>query len=922
MSTTVFADQIGIVPSGFVGGGEGGATLRNVLWYEAQTVREVWIGGEVGPGLQEVLGNFSGIVAVKPVAECGGGFFVKLDNPQRAKDLVLEISKFSPPPPLTPPTVCLSVSTALAGVFNRFPGCVEIFEQQAAELSRRVGGLIWLGGEGGRVGFSVSKGMDLRMVAGFWHDLFCVDFERIIESNIDQKARARAPSGFTDPAPSLSAPPPPPQIISLPLFVQLKAPLAHFDLINFRVSPENPTLEKSGALGAPSPGWRAVPLASPGWDGGEAGVLVLISHRESGTSRIAVGTAELPMEGWPVVGGGEGGTWSQISRSKITLLPYFGGILAWTRETATIFQLSRTEDGLLNFEIVRENVETEFKSENILRLTSFMECGSIKILMQFAGRSEVRVINDVSAAWMFEKSIISNLIPFDGKVHFFDFSQNKTGAVWLQGADCFVASEGWRIISVFPLFPSARLSFCYPSNLHEPLLLVTSADPKLVGVLEVWRLYISERLGGYVNAPAPRLVKRLGIPRVKAIVKEIPRQMVNGEGIFFAKPFPCEAAGALSRLSPTISAAPISDIGLQSLLVFGSHGVHNASLAGLFDLDRLDLRKISDMSDRWRAVTPLRWASPSREALFVIAQNPGTTAVLSVSVGGGWVEQSRFFDEIGGLEISRCKLTTILARVAGKEVPDLFVIAVDCERGVGGVFLIVSPREPWRLMRKLDEEGLLEIGAHLSVMYHRSRDAKNSTILSFLVVQRVGGWTEVRLFADPSKPSIEISRKNIANSTRLVPMYLNRPGVSHTWPCDVFFAFVENGKLKIFHAPLPDAEWRVISDFSLPAGTGNFLVPIYLPGVAEPMLLVSSNNGWLDLIRINLIDCLGAPGAASAVPRFIMRYSSADHTMSILDLTMDIPLAWLPSAALLQSSYLRKPLPFERSEERDSSRSR
>jgi hypothetical protein len=187
-------------------------------------------------------------------------------------------------------------------------------------------------------------------------------------------------------------------------------------------------------------------------------------------------------------------------------------------------------------------------------------------------------------------------------------------------------------------------------------------------------------------------------------------------------------------------------------------------------------------------------------------------------------------------------------------------------------------------------------------------------LLTFLLVQRPGRRFEVRIFGDPFKDSLEIARHPLPNPESIksfTTLYVNRPGIMHVWPCDVFIAWVADSHLTLVHLPLPDAPLREVYCVPVPSECTGKIIPVYLDFLTEPLILLPLKSGSADLLRLNVIEAIGCPGTAFARPKMLLRYSSTECS-NFVDLTMDAAWAWLPTAAATQKSFLRQQLPFER----------
>jgi hypothetical protein len=86
------------------------------------------------------------------------------------------------------------------------------------------------------------------------------------------------------------------------------------------------------------------------------------------------------------------------------------------------------------------------------------------------------------------------------------------------------------------------------------------------------------------------------------------------------------------------------------------------------------------------------------------------------------------------------------------------------------------------------------------------------------------------------------------------------------------------------------------------------IAPVYLPYLAEPLLLNRVNGKTVDLLRVNLIECLNGNGG----PKYLHRYLLAEAIPGIADVTLDSALVWIPQMGLQgMHPYCGYPLPVE-----------
>ena len=1016
-------DELSLIAFGWVGRPGGGETLWACLEEAACFSPEIFfpiasLSVLQAPGStpEQSLFNISrSSGSVKDILRTERGFFVVMGSPIEAQRLVHAHSEFCH----------VSLSSALHLVSTRFPSVAEEFAGHGETVGRQVNATI-------NAGLGSRLHLEIHAVRHEHEDEeealneVCIAWRGVVEGALGLMIRSEGVAGaigtggavqaggsthsggsvnpgqsLNGKAPPLSSSIPTQQISDsppmtpnhtdsaipptlLPLLVQLKAPLAHFDLVQLVSDPENISLLKRGQLGQPLPGIKVVPLR---WSTAHPfAPLVLIrmtagcvSHGPTCTAcpeaaaKLAVARTDAPMEAWGVLWEGElpkGKITSFVDEGKCKLVIYGG-----TREESTplVYVLHSPIEGF--------QLDGAVGGESLRRLRAFYLHGSLKFLAQYKS-GKVAVLDRYFQVTRNPHSL-EGLIPWDAKVFFFyirvgEFNNEGNGiltcAAWMVGVDLMTAisdpSGAWRQVSTIPLFPLAKIGFVYPPLLAEPLLLVASADPKILGLLQVWRLGLVERLfgqsgladeqrtGSLSSLFRPRLLKQLGMPKVRCSLKDLTTDLfaagnedmyrnilgawkfLPGEGdedrmavqpdtsSYFGRPLPIEGmfpGGVGVSNGPTIVNPPSTTLGvLQSRSSFSLFGLSTTS-------SDLEFRILSEIAGY--KVTPLRWANASRDGLFALVQQPKAQLTIVYAVQpDGWIEQLRTHDS-AGVPFSTCRIIPVFAKPPGKETPDLFLITLDGDKG--GLFMVSSPRDEWRFVREISEKALL-YADRIDVMYHRSRDERNPLLLTFLLTQTAGNMN-VRLLGDPFKESLDICSQpwqsmGLPSITRdLTILYSCKPCINHAWPCDVFIAWIEGAsegsnldadgyptgsapsRLMVAHCPLPDARWRVIIDSPAPNGSTR-VVPLYLEISSEPLLLLNHPRG-VDLIRPNLVDALtgfsAAAGAALGYPRFIKRW---EELGSLIDITMDLPLSWLPIAANNCGSYFGVPFPFEQPE--------
>ncbi|KAF4674734.1 hypothetical protein FOL47_008784 [Perkinsus chesapeaki] len=520
-----------------------------------------------------------------------------------------------------------------------------------------------------------------------------------------------------------------------------------------------------------------------------------------------------------------------------------------------------------------------------------------------------------------------------------------------------LATDSWQRVAAVTLStsPHTRIAPVYLPYLPEPLLLATSAgDAGAAGTMQVWRLYLSEGLScdRLVMSPNPRVVRQMQVPRVtKCSVRDLTMDLPltdlaapdRYDGRFVDKRLPFEPPMPVNIPPPrpvendtsilwvredcgsAIDGSSGSPTKVTATAAHSSRKGAACCLSTLQGLD-LDMKALPSSviapgrsSSKSMRVTPLRWA-PNRECLFVVVQDAKhqSTKVCAADVSqhcDQWTTLLEFGDE--AVPFSQCHFYPFMFSpvTSTSTEPDLFVMAVHRSSQKGGVFFVQNPTTAWQFVREVDvlqEPEFFDSSCEVEVLYHHSKaPGQQQQVCTFFIVHTADHGTSIRVIADPQRATVEISKPkalakangNIGTACRPVPLYVyaaRRLSVN-TWPVEVFMAWLEQpGYLVIAHLPLADGKWTEVSRTKV-SSTASALVPIYLPYYQEPLLMVqNSSEGTVDLIRPHCVESAGPD----------------TEGLSLVDITADSPLQWLPQTGgqviSNRPSYDRHPLPCER----------
>ena len=521
-------------------------------------------------------------------------------------------------------------------------------------------------------------------------------------------------------------------------------------------------------------------------------------------------------------------------------------------------------------------------------------------------------------------------------------------AVWVDGCSLYLAhipdvSQTWNLLCTVPIPPHSKLGTMYVPFLPEPLLVSTSTDPHYVGSVALRRLFLAERLIA-MHTPSqskesilpPRVIRYMQVPALPVAPRDLTADFPVSDlayrefhGEFVGKRLPYDLTPAnvpISAQLPPPPAAP--NHGPIPLMLYGGSGQGSvlSSLQGKRQLDWTPGPCLDDPSKVWK-VTPLRWA-PGREVLFVVMQSvelKSTRVAIASSDKpcAEWTVQCEFPD--AAIPFSECLLVPFQYQTMPGS-SDLFVLAIHQATQKGGLFFISNPKSEWQFIREVDEPDFLVHTSKVSVMYHRSKDPASVNLCTFFLISSPGEQLKIRVLIEPNQPTFDVTRRKKKSSSEislappqgaavtLLYAFSPKPPVTHVWPVEVFAAWVDGPKMVVAHIPGPDLDWREMYSHPVPAGVR--IAPVYLPYLAEPILLAVIDGRTVDLLRLNLIQAY-LENDQAVLPRFIHRYAIQKQqvggsSMEIADTTLDTALVWLPQMGLQgMHPYSGYPLPFE-----------
>ena len=687
--------------------------------------------------------------------------------------------------------------------------------------------------------------------------------------------------------------------------------------------------------------WRVAPLR---WSA-EREPFVILTHRETCRLRLVVAKPDCACELWPVMFSSDqpdaGIADCPITPARCKLVPYMfqGGLYVAALPRTDTGGETRHPGGILQINAPQEPwvYVQDLALTGANRLTPFYVWTSDSVsetyfLVQSHKRVEVwKIVPGEGSLQIWEQvSILSSSgSPLSSsKVQFVycrtpPAVQASTGCplavfpTWVDGCNLFLSriadNHEWTSLCCVPVPPHSRLGTMYVPFLPEPLLVSTSMDPHYVGSVAVRRLFLAERLLG--EESIPRVVRYMQVPAMPIAARDLTadlpitdlvyREFVSDFVGLNKRPLPFDLSGPVGPAVPP-PPRPVDHGPIPLLHVPGGLGC-------LQDKNRLDYvapEQDTDVSSimEWK-VTPLRWAPPGREVLFVILQSR-TRRVTRIAIASpetndveNWDVQIEFPDS--SVPFSECEMTPFQYQTV-PGASDLFVVATHEAGGKGGLFFIPNPKTEWQFIR--EECDLWNVR---SVMYHRSKDPNSVNVCTFFLLKN----GQIRVLIEPNQPTFPVAEHSYLKEGEMIHVlyaFSPKPPVTHAWPIEVFVCWVEeeSRELVVMHVPSPDQEWRLLFRQPVPS---HQVCPVYVPYLAEPLLLV----GGSDLIRLNLIGRLLTPGNPTSVPRFIHRYlveSGSPELGPLVDLTLDAPLIWIPQMGVQAGMhpYTGYPLPFER----------
>lgn len=750
----------------------------------------------------------------------------------------------------------------------------------------------------------------------------------------------------------------------LPFMLAVKGQLKTVEMSLLRYDAQNLFLSKPESAPPVEQRWRVAPLR---WSA-EREPFCVLTHRETNRLRLVVAKPDSACELWPVMfssdspDGGVSNCSVSPPRCKLVAFMWQNGLFMLAMERGggggAVLQINAPQEPWV---CVREDSSSEWRDERKPRITPFYMNGSTYMLVQKSSRGtvEVRQVTDPSSEWTTLVALSGRGPLSSSRVQFVycrlppqvvkgDEAQWPLAvfAVWVDGCTMHLAQvedagKSWTQLCSVPIPPHQRLGTTYVPFLPEPLLVTTSMDPHYVGSVAVRRLFLAERiLAKYGLFPAdqitpPRVIRYMQVPALPVSARDLTADLPITDlpfrdyaGEFVGKRLPYDLTPENVPLLPLIPPPPkAAPHGPVPLLLTCANG-KGASMASLQLKQRLDWVPgppiDSSVSKRWK-VTPLRWA-PGREVLFVLLQSPELRATrVAVATPDKpcdeWPVQMELSDAT--VPFSESVLTPFQYQtVPGSS--DLFVLVVHQGSRKGGLFFVPNPKAEWQFIRELkdDESDLIDYPL-VTVMYHRSKDAQSVNLCTFFVL--LGGIKEqtqmkIRVLIEPNQPSFPLPvavsspAAPLAPNTKLHMLYTfaPKPPVTHVWPCEVFACWVhpESFVLTVVHVSAPDAEWRPLYTLQLPKKSR--VAPVYLPYLAEPLLLVtgSKESTAVDLLRLNLIETYTN---VKGGPKFVMRYHLREPAEEVADTTLDTALVWIPQMGLQgMHPYSGYPLLFEK----------
>ena len=726
----------------------------------------------------------------------------------------------------------------------------------------------------------------------------------------------------------------------MPFMLAVKGQLKTVELSLLRFDDQNLFLSKPESAPPVEQKWRVAPLR---WSA-EREPFCIITHRETSRLRLVVAKPDAAIELWPVMYSSDrpdgGIVCCSISPARCKLVPFMWQsglfVLALDRVGAggAVLQINAPQEPWV---CVRDiPASAEWINASRVRVTPFYHRSPIDgslcsmMLVQDEDSVTVRRIIDPAQPWQTVATLdVTNGPMVASKVKFAYcrlppqlVTPDKAAwplavyATWTDGCTLFLASvsqpdQPWQILTSAPVPPHTRLGLVYVPFLPEPLLVATSMDPHYVGSVAVRRLFLAERELGSDEVPPLYVQRYMQVPALPVAIRDLsadlpitdlPFREFVGDFVGKRLPYDLTPPGKVVAVPPP---PPAPSHGPVPLLLGGSL----ASLQGKRRLDWVPGPHVDTDSQQWR-VTPLRWA-PGREVLFAVLQSKQQkvtrVAVVTPDVPcSDWGVQIEFPDS--SVPFSECTLVPFQYQTI-PGASDMFVLVLHSGSGKGGLFFVANPKSEWQFVREVggDEAAFLRPDTQVKVMYHRSKDPQNVNVCTFFLLSSPEG-TSVRVVIEPNQPTFDLGISlPAARDVKVLYAFSPKPPVTHVWPVEVFVAYVDHDHLVVAHVPSPESFWRPL--YSLQVPEGSQVAPVYLPYLAEPLLLNRVSETAVDMLRLNLVENLGT-GTGGAT--FVHRYLLNEPVEEISDVTLDSALVWIPQMGLQgMHPYCGYPLPAE-----------
>jgi hypothetical protein len=752
----------------------------------------------------------------------------------------------------------------------------------------------------------------------------------------------------------------------LPFMLAVKGQLKTVEMSLLRYDAHNLFLSKPESAPPVEQRWRVAPLR---WSA-EREPFCVLTHRETNRLRLVVAKPDSACELWPVMYSSDspdGGVLNcSLSPARCKLVSFMwqnglyllamekGGLVAEGQKVpGAVLQINAPQEPWV---CVRDSSST-----GCARITPFYFNSATYMLVQEEGYPvEVREVVDPASEWKKLGVSLETGGPLSSSKVQFVYCRTppqiaaKGGdeegwplavfAVWIDGcimhlAEIEAPDKPWNLLCCVPVPPHQRIGTSYVPFLPEPLLVTTSMDPHYVGSVAVRRLFLAERLLAKHNLfPAdqitpPRVIRYMQVPALPVSARDLTADLPITDlpfreyaGEFVGRRLPYDLTPENVPVLPLIPPPPrAASHGPLPLLLTSADGKGGASMASLQGKQRLDYvpgLAIDAGSRKWK-VTPLRWA-PGREVLFVLLQS-AELRLTRVAVASPdkpceeWLVQMELSDAT--VPFSESVLTPFQYQtVPGSS--DLFVLVVHQGSRKGGLFFVPNPKAEWQFIRELKEDESDFVNHRVTVMYHRSKDAQSVNLCTFFLLLPDNTSSpyplKMRVLIEPNQPSFPIPvpppvgcQPPSGAKVHILYTFAPKPPVTHVWPCEVFACWVHptSSLLTVVHVSAPDAGWRVVYTLQLPQES-RAIMPVYLPYLAEPLLLVVGAEGIVDLLRLNLIETISN---IKGGPKFVLRYLARGLAQDLVDTTLDTALVWIPQMGLQgMHPYAGYPLPFEK----------